>query len=471
MCIVGLTLPSMASPDTLIRNVTVIDVESAATRQLDVLLRGDRIADLRPTGELTPSQDDTVIEASGLYAIPGLWDMHIHLTQTELNDRVFALLVANGVTGVRDTGGELEAVLAARDGANRPGAIAPRVRAAGPILDGPPRAWRGEGSPRSSIEIHTPKQAIEMVDMLASRGVDFIKLYEMLEPEPFRALVDRAHFRDLRVTAHVPLRMTTDQTLDAGLDGIEHLRGMEFDCADDPEGLLAQRIAIIDAHGSPDGGYELRRKVHAEVRPPAFAHQNASRCGALIKRFAERGTWQTPTLHFVAFRTLAFYQRPSWLDSYRYLPAAVREQRLALVKEYADESLYEEWGEQGRWAIDVVRRMHQAGVRLLAGTDSPGFIFTPGFTLHDELEALVLAGVPPLDALRAATVNPARFFGVENSAGTIEPAKIADLVLLEANPLDDISNTRRVAMVVLRGKVLDRTALDALLAPFDALRN
>jgi hypothetical protein len=235
--------------------------------------------------------------------------------------------------------------------------------------------------------------------------------------------------------------------------------------------LLAQRIAIIDAHGSPDGGYDLRRKVHAQVRPTAFAHQNASRCAALIRRFAERGTWHTPTLHFVAFRTLAFYEKPSWLDSYRYLPAAVREQRLALLKEFADESLYEEWGEQGRWALDVVRRMHEAGVNFLAGTDSPGFIFTPGFTLHDELEALVQAGVPPLDALRTATVNPARFFGMENSAGTIAPAKTADLVLLEANPLDEISNTRRIAMVVLKGKVLDRQALDALLAPFDTVRN
>jgi hypothetical protein len=206
----------------------------------------------------------------------------------------------------------------------------------------------------------------------------------------------------------------------------------------------------------------LRCKVHASVRPAAFAEQDPARCAALIRAFVERGTWHTPTLHFVAFRALALHKDPEWLDAYRYLPAEVRERRLRMLDEFTDESRYTEWTEHGRWAVVIVGQMYRAGVRLLAGTDAPGFM--PGFTIHDELEALGRAGLTPLAALQTATVNPARYFRMEDESGSIAPGKLADLVLLEADPLADIRNSRRIAMVIVAGRVFDRGALDRMLA-------
>ena len=463
--------PCPAGPATLVRGVTVIDVGAGAHQKSDLLLRGDRIAELRPSGELIAPAGAKIIEASGLFAIPGLWDMHIHLTSPGLEDRVLKLLVANGVTSVRDTGGELEAVLAIRERANRVGEVAPRVWVAGPILDGKPRAWRGHGSSSGMIEVDSEQQAIELVDTLSARAVDFIKVYEMLRPNVFRAVVKRAHEHGLRVTAHVPIRMTTIETLDAGLDGIEHLRGIEFDCAEEPAALLAQRVAIMDAWDSDDRGYALRRKVHATVRPDALTSQSPANCGGLVDRFADQGTWHTPTLHFVAFRVLRFYEDSHWIDPLRYLPEDIRAQRMEMLADFKDLSKYKEWETHGEWAMHTVARLHQAGATLMTGTDSPGFIFMPGFSLHDELEALVRAGLTPLAALQAATITPARFFDVDDQLGTIEAGKLADLVLLEEDPLSDVSNTRRIAAVIVKGRLLDRKELDGILGGMSTERN
>jgi imidazolonepropionase-like amidohydrolase len=411
-----------------------------------------------------------VIDASGRFAIPGLWDMHMHLTVVpEMADRIFTLLLANGVTSVRDTGGAMDATLAVRKRGNDPAVAGPRVHIAGPIIDGSPPV-HSSGAETSSRTADTPEQAIQLVDDAAAHGVDFIKSYEMLRPEVFTALVKRAHEHHLLVTGHVPIRMTTQQTLDAGFDGIEHIRGMEFDCAQDPHALLILRTALMDEHALEEGN-ALRRRVHATTRPAAFATPDAAHCAELIQQFVKRGTWHTPTLHIVAFRALRFYERPEYKDSLRYLPPSLAKTWQDRLADYTDETKYLEWKEQGDWALQVIGQMYRAGVRLMAGTDSPGLIFMPGFTLHDELEALVRAGLPPLAALQAATVVPASFFKAENDIGTLEAGKRADIVLLSANPLTDIHNARSVDTVISKGRVYNRAALDAMLAPFDSGRH
>ena len=261
--------------------------------------------------------------------------------------------------------------------------------------------------------------------------------------------------------------MTTEQTLAAGFDGIEHIRGMEFDCAKDPEKLLAQRTEIMDKNANGDGAV-VRRMVHATVRPVAFAEQDPARCAALIKLFAKKGTWHTPTLHIVAFRALKNYEKPKWQDALRYLPDSLRPVWKDRLKDYTDPAKYLEWEEQGNWAIEKIGQMQKAGVRIMAGTDAPGLVFMPGFTLHDELAALVRAGLSPLAALQAATVTPAQFFKMEKQIGTIEKGKLADIVLVEADPLVDIDNAQKISAVVSKGRLYDRAELDALLAPFDS---
>jgi uncharacterized protein YaiI (UPF0178 family) len=270
------------------------------------------------------------------------------------------------------------------------------------------------------------------------------------------------------VIGHAPIRMTTSGVLEAGLDGIEHLRGMEFDCAQDPQSLLTRRVAIMDAHASPSGGMELRRKVHETIRPAALEHQDRARCAALIRSFVERGTWHTPTLNIVAFRALRYYENPRWTDTLRYVPPELQERWLKTLAEYTDETTLSDWKEHGAWALQTVGEMHRAGVRLLAGTDAPALPVTPGFSLHDELTAMARAGLPPLAVLQAATLNPAQFFDATAELGSIEAGKLADIVLLEANPLADIAASRRIRAVISKGRVYDRAALDAMLKEIEA---
>jgi imidazolonepropionase-like amidohydrolase len=182
----------------------------------------------------------------------------------------------------------------------------------------------------------------------------------------------------------------------------------------------------------------------------------------------KQGTWHTPTLHIVAFRALRFYERPEYKESLRYLPPSLAKTWRDRLADYTDETKYTEWKEQGDWALQIIGQMYRAGARIMAGTDSPGLIFMPGFTLHDELEAFVRAGMPPLAALQAATLVPASFFKAENDIGTIEAGKRADIVLLTANPLTDIHNARNIDTVISKGRAYDRAGLDALLAPFDS---
>jgi cytosine/adenosine deaminase-related metal-dependent hydrolase len=457
----------------VISGARVIDVRTGEARDSDILVRDGRIVSVTTKGTQRPPAAAQVIDASGRYAIPGLWDMHLHLTAVpEMDaDRLLTLLLANGVTSVRDTGGPIDAVLAMRKRANDETSAAPRVYVAGAVIDGFPTVHQGgQSAPGGSVTAATPDEAVRFVDTYADRGVDFIKAYEMLRPEVLNALVKRAHERNLLVTGHVPIRMTTLEALDAGLDGIEHIRGMEFDCAQNPQALLTQRIALMDEHSSEKGA-ALRRRVHAAVRPEAFAKQDPARCAELIQRFVKQGTWHTPTLHIVAFRSLRFYERPEWKDALRYLPASLVQTWRDRLIDYTDPTHYTEWKDQGDWALEVIGQMHRAGVRLMVGTDAPGLVFMPGFTLHDELDALARAGLPPVAVLRAATLTPAQFFRAEANIGTLEAGKLADIVLLDANPLTDIQNARRINTVISKGRVYDRATLDAMLRRFDSTRH
>lgn len=444
----------------------VVDVRSGTLQPLDILIRDDRIVELRPRGTLGAKDGVRVLDANGLYAIPGLWDAHIHVTNEPLlQDRIATLLIANGVTSVRDTGGAIERLREFRELASRADTVAPRIWFSGPVLDGVPpvRPKQRPDAPDQGFALDTPQAALARLDAIIDSGVDFIKVYEMLRPEVFTALVARAHARGLKVTGHVPIRMTTPVVLDAGLDGIEHLRGLEYDCADDPQRLLRERVAIMDAHTSPTGGMELRRKVQHAMRHEAFPHQDRARCAALIRSFVERGTWHTPTLNIVAFRALRPYENAGWTDTMRYVPPALQERWRETLAEYTDETKYTDWAEHGKWAMQIVGEMHRAGVKMMAGTDAPALPATPGFSLHDELDALVRAGMPPLAVLQAATINPAQFFDGKAEVGAIETTRRADIVLLEANPLADIAATRRIRTVISKGHVYDRAALDAML--------
>ena len=277
-------------------------------------------------------------------------------------------------------------------------------------------------------------------------------------------MATRAHEQGLMVDGHIPMRMTILEALDAGLDGVQHLKGVDYGCAEDPLDLKEERVRILDQADKDARGVDLFVSVFTNVVPKALAQQDAARCDALIKTFVERGTWHTPTLSTEAFLFMSENEVSAWRETLQYLPIDFQTQAETTRTKLEALPTIKVLKDKFEWKRNTIRKMYSAGVQFLAGTDTPALL-VPGFSLHDELRALVThGGLSPLAALQAATLNPAKFFKIEDKQGAIGVGKIADIVLLNADPIEDIRNTSEINTVIARGQVFDRRALDGLLA-------
>ncbi len=459
---------------TVFRNVAVIDAVNGLRAGMVVRVAGNRIVEVAPdSGEISPS-GPRVVDAEGQFLIPGLWDAHVHLTFTpELEAVMFPLFLANGVTSVRDTGGLLDDVLAWRGLATAAAGVAPRVFVAGPLVDGVPRVYDGSQPfrPELAISVSTVEEGERAVDELAAAGVDLIKAYEMLDPDVYRAVLRRASRHGLPVTGHVPLSLDAGDAAIEGLSSLEHLRNLELACSSDAEALLAERREMLAAGADEDGG-ALRSSIHSAQRQRAVETYDADRCAWVIDRLASNNTWQVPTLTIVKARVTRLFARPEWQQTFRYLPEPVRTQwsrdAVAMAESQPEPAPESATRAHAEWAFGMVARLQEAGIGIMAGTDTPIFFLTPGFSLHEELALLVQAGMTPMQVLQAATLRPAEYFGLQDELGTVAAGMQADLVLLAANPLDDIRNTQRIAAVMSAGRLYDRTALDRMLARLES---
>jgi hypothetical protein len=348
--------------------------------------------------------------------------MHAHsLWSTEAMQTFLPLYVAQGVTGIRDMGGRLSVLVAFRESVTRDNPPWPRVIAAGEVLDGPQPVQTD-----ISIPVSDAARATVAVDSLSHAGVDFIKVYTLLPREAYFATLAEARRVGLPVAGHVPAAITPEEAALAGQRSIEHL-------SDEIEPFCSPRTA--DA------------------------------CGHLAARFRTERTWQVPTL--VVLRFKASFDDPAvTTDSrLRYIPSALRTEWLAERQAKLRRGSGYLASRRARYADEMwlTGFLAQERVPLLAGSDAGTAFSYPGFSLHDELALLVEAGLTPLDALRAATLAPAEYLAARDSMGTIETGQVADMVLLRGNPLVSIGATREIDAVVLRGRVLDRQDLDALL--------
>ena len=459
------------SKDFAVTAVLVIDIHTGEKTMQDIIIRGEKIVQTGPHGSLEFPRDMRLISGRGQFALPGLCDMHVHMTAwPEFTDRIAPLFIANGITSVRDMGGELDVLLKLKKKLSQKQAIAPRMWIAGPIIDGSPPIISSDdprhGLPEMSVAADTPAEASRMVDLLVKSGVDFIKTYEMLRPEVFAALLKKAQLYQLQAAGHLPIRMTIPEVLDVGVYDIQHLGGMcsglKYECVNNATDLLATRKAIIDNATPQESGVDLMLKILNSV-PVQASQKNLARRTELIKLFVEKGTWHTPTLvNQIDLEILSAHKGPNWRFACRHIPKPRQQQLHAIRQVDEDDQNEKSWQ---RWSLETVGLLHKAGVNLLAGTDSPPVPkHTPGFALHDELKALVVAGLSPLAALQTATINPARFFNATSELGSIEVGKFADMVFLEADPLVDINNSQRITAVISRGRFFDREQLDHMLA-------
>ena len=426
-----------------IRNVTVIPGTGAgAIKNVTVLIRDERIVAIGPAGETTIPVGARVIEGTGKFLLPGLIEMHAHLSKTRAS--ALGLFVANGVTTVRDTGGDHEELLRWRREVRTGRRLGPRMLIAGPYLESArniermrkdPPEERVEPFERLRIGVGSPAEARRVVAELASREIDFLKIRTVQDRETYLALNEAANEHGIPLVGHVT-GIPPEVVLAAGQDGVEH------------------------------GFY------------PSLEGKTREERLAVWRRFAERGVVVVPTLVTLFEATFPSTER---------LRAVVDDElgQLEPRRKYLSKFLVLDWREQVSEASDErrqflrkiwddvvqrdLREMHEAGMDLLVGSDVAVLNIYPGFSIHDEMALFVREiGMTPAEVIERATSRSARFLKISDSVGTVERGKVADLVLLEANPLDDISNTRRIAAVILRGTPHDGDGLKKILADVQA---
>lgn len=443
-----------------ITNVTVIDMTRAAPRAgQTVLVMGERIVAVGAADAVRLAHGTTTVDGTGKFLIPGLVDMHVHLTAAGEPDGsrrfMIPLLLANGITTVRDMGGYLESLVPLREEIKKRKRLGPQIFYAGPYLDGSPPSFQ------PSFVVMTRAQASEDVHQLVQRGVDFIKVQSILSRDAYFAIAEAARREKIPFVGHVPDRVTATEATDAGQHSIEHLTNVLRGCSSDEARLMREQFYRPARKETPAQAHERVVRWQREM----LESYSEPVAGALLRKFAEKDAWQTPTLVLLkhdAFPTLNLGRD----EHERYVPKAtmqVWEKGSAQQMGFVTQAESDLRAQLQKKSESLVGQMHKSGVHILAGTDSPAPDVVPGYSLHEELELLVEAGLEPKEALRTATSAPAEFLGRSKDWGTVAPGKYADLVLLDANPLEEIRNTRRIRAVVVRGQLLDRVALDKLL--------
>ncbi len=414
---------------------TLIDTRQGTTApHSTIVMNGDRIAARGPSASTRIPARARVVRGTGKFVIPGLWDLHVHVGAIE--EDWFPLFLANGVTGLRE-------MAASEENAPRQREYTQDVAQGRRI--GPELLWTlfSLDAPR----IAGPQQARAEVARRAAMGLSYIKIYNALSRDSYFAIADECRKRGLQMVGHIPDSVSASDVARAGQASVEHLDGILLACSRREE--------------------EARWRMQHGSDPTKLVLDtfDSAKANALLDSFRQGGVWQTPTLTIHKIGLLARAKQlpgdiPIQYARRDYLAAWPRESRdtaFATLDPATAQRLMAAYQ-------DLVRRMNQRGVRIFAGTDTPFPYCIPGFALHDELALLVEAGLSPMAALKAATWSPAEFLHLTQNYGSVEPGKIADLVVLDADPLLSIRNTRRISAVIRRGRMFDDKALREMLA-------
>lgn len=442
---------------TSITSETPITSKAPATRNRvqDILIEGERIKKIAPTGTIPISKKTKVVKADGKYIIPGLWDMHTHPDDPELwrmdvdsaaRDWLMPQFVIYGVTGTRDMAGSLELVKSWKKRIRSGEMVGPEIFAAGPLLDGPNPMWDG------SLGINDTAHVKHIVDSLRNAGVDFLKVYSLLPRDIYFALAAYANKINFPICGHVPLEVSTSEAAETGLNSQEHLLEILLECSSREEDLRNNTIDFGDAKGLDR--YVLKQQLMLDT-------YDSTKAQKLFQTYKNLNIWHTPTLSM--WRKNAWFELEYQSDKalYRYLPPYIRKYWTIGVNDHLNyrdhkgfieikRKLYQKY-------LEIISDMHKAGVKLLAGTDTGANpLCFPGIGVHNEVMELVRAGLSPVDALATATIHPAQYLNIDHDFGSLTEGKIADLVILDSNPLLYIQNIRSVNSVIKRGYLYDK---------------
>jgi hypothetical protein len=449
----GQVKPGATSDALLLTHVNVIDTRHGLILpNMTVAVKDGTIQAVAKIGLIGGGPNLRVINATGKYLIPGLWDMHVHSAggggaAKPWDERIlFPLYIANGITGIRDMGGD-PTILEQRRKRIESGELGPHMMIAGPVLNS------GQ-SDSHTVGVNTPNEARQAIDTLKGRGMDFVKIVDV-DPGVYWVITEEAKIQHIRFAGHVPTGVSASEASVMGQASIENLSGVVLGSSSE-ESQLRQKM--LEAVSKKDW------TAYSQALGRAMDTYSASKAWDLFGQFVDNCTWQVPTLVWDVAQANLDHAEIAQDPRMKYVPAS-------LAKRWASAKLAEETE-----AVPLAQRkslaaehmkiaglMRRAGVFLMTGTDSPDPYVFPGFSLHDELELLVKAGWTTTQALQAATFNPALFLTKLDRYGVVEEGHAADLVLLDDDPLKDISNTRKISAVILGGRYFGRDELDKVL--------
>jgi len=440
----------------IIKNINIIDVRSGQIiSNQTIVIKGNKISEIFPYSQKHNYRTKILIDGTGQFIIPGLWDMHVHSAGSA--SWHFPLFLAYGVTGVRNMHTIVDSPLLLTNALKRQldaGELTgPRFIANGPIIDGTPSVWP------ATVTVINPDQAKEAVNKLVDGGADFIKVYDHLSRDCYFAIMSQAKLRNIPVTGHVPYRVLPSEAAAAGQISDEHMLGLQCGCSNRADSLRLVReknekreLSFIEGLISE---FAWERQIY-NTRDTAL-------CIATLEEYRKAGMAVTPNL-VIHYNNNNPHEVLSDTATMKYIPKEMREEWAKMAGPGPGDVIHDLMRPTSQARYDNVRLIKKTGVMILAGTDVGNPMLVPGISLHQELKQLVLAGLTPGEALQTATLNPGRFLKAIDSLGTIEVGKLADLVILAKNPLESIDNTRTITMVIKNGIYFDSNKLNLLLS-------